>query len=178
VTTLKVAPCSAAVELVGLLDSPEIAELIADLEATRWTGRPGYPIRAMVGMALAKSLYALPTWTRTVRLVREHAALRAPHLAVKATLRANGRAIASPRSCGSTSTCSTPASTPCSPACASRTPAWVRTSPSMARTFRHMRLVLAALRWRYRHDWCQTPTPRRDDPSRQIQGPMYQDSGA
>jgi hypothetical protein len=26
------------------LDSPEIAELIADLEATRWTGRPGYPI--------------------------------------------------------------------------------------------------------------------------------------
>ncbi|MDQ6749181.1 MAG: transposase [Actinomycetota bacterium] len=28
-------------------------------------------------MALAKSLYAIPTWTRTVRLVREHAALRA-----------------------------------------------------------------------------------------------------
>jgi hypothetical protein len=32
------------------------AELIADLEATRWTGRPGYPIRAMIGMALAKSI--------------------------------------------------------------------------------------------------------------------------
>ncbi len=31
----------------------------------------------MVGMALAKSLYAIPTWTRTVRLVREHAALEA-----------------------------------------------------------------------------------------------------
>jgi transposase len=31
----------------------------------------------MVGMALAKSLYAIPTWTRTVRLVREHAALQA-----------------------------------------------------------------------------------------------------
>jgi hypothetical protein len=31
----------------------------------------------MVGMALAKSLYALPTWTRTVRLVREHPALTA-----------------------------------------------------------------------------------------------------
>jgi hypothetical protein len=30
----------------------------------------------MVGMALAKSLYAIPTWTRTVRLVAEHAALR------------------------------------------------------------------------------------------------------
>lgn len=37
---------------------------------------PRYPIRAMVGMALAKSLYALPTWTRTVRLVTEHAGLR------------------------------------------------------------------------------------------------------
>jgi hypothetical protein len=30
----------------------------------------------MVGMALAKSLYTLPTWTRTVALVGEHAALR------------------------------------------------------------------------------------------------------
>jgi DDE family transposase len=51
--------------------------LIADLEATCWTGRPGYPIRAMVGMALAKSLYAIPTWTRTVALVSEHAGLLA-----------------------------------------------------------------------------------------------------
>jgi IS5 family transposase len=72
-----VAPRSAAVELGGLLDSPEIAGLIVDLEATRWTGRPGYPIRAMVGMALAKSIYAIPTWTRTVALVREHARLLA-----------------------------------------------------------------------------------------------------
>ncbi len=31
----------------------------------------------MVGMALAKSLYAIPTWTRTVALVREHPALAA-----------------------------------------------------------------------------------------------------
>jgi hypothetical protein len=30
----------------------------------------------MIGMALAKSIYAVPTWTRTVALVREHAALR------------------------------------------------------------------------------------------------------
>ena len=53
--------------LSGLLAAPEIAGLIADLEATRWTGRPGYPVRAMVGMALVKSLHCLPTWTRTVR---------------------------------------------------------------------------------------------------------------
>lgn len=73
----EVAPRSAAAELAGLLESPEIADLIRELDATRWTGRPGYPIRSLIGMALAKSLYAIPTWTRTVRLVREHAALRA-----------------------------------------------------------------------------------------------------
>jgi hypothetical protein len=56
-----VAPRSDAVQLSVLLDSPEIAQLVGELEATRWTGRPGYPIRTMVGMALAKSLYTLPT---------------------------------------------------------------------------------------------------------------------
>lgn len=73
----KVPAVSAAAQLAGLLASPEVTRLVAELEATRWTGRPGYPVRSMVGMALAKSLYALPTWTRTVRLVREHDALKA-----------------------------------------------------------------------------------------------------
>jgi hypothetical protein len=59
-----------------LLDSPEVGRLVADLDATRWTGRPGYPIRTMIGLSLVKSVYALPTWTRTVRLVAEHSALR------------------------------------------------------------------------------------------------------
>lgn len=36
-----------------------------------------YPIRAMVGMALAKSMYAIPTWSRTARLVAEHPGLQA-----------------------------------------------------------------------------------------------------
>jgi hypothetical protein len=63
-------------QLAEVLDSPEIAALVCELESTRWTGRPGYPIRSMIGMALAKSIYAVPTWTRTVALVREHAALR------------------------------------------------------------------------------------------------------
>jgi hypothetical protein len=67
---------STAQELSALLDSPEIRQLIADLEETRWTGRPGYPIRVMVGLALAKSLYALPTWTKVVALVGEHWALQ------------------------------------------------------------------------------------------------------
>lgn len=72
-----VPPRRDAQQLADLLDSPEIKRLISDLEATRWTGRPGYPIRAMVGMALAKSLYALPTWSRTARLVNDHVGLQA-----------------------------------------------------------------------------------------------------
>lgn len=67
-----VAGRSASAELMQLLNSPEIAGLISDLEATRWTGRPGYPIRTMVGLCLAKSLYAIPTWTKVVALVGEH----------------------------------------------------------------------------------------------------------
>jgi transposase len=76
VAVQKVPAVSAAGQLADLLDSPEIAALVSELEATRWTGRPGYPLRSLVGMALAKSLYAIPTWTKTVALVREHVALR------------------------------------------------------------------------------------------------------
>jgi len=67
---------TASAALKSLLDSPEIGRLIEELQATRWTGRPGYPIRTMIGLALAKSLYALPTWTKTVALVGEHVALQ------------------------------------------------------------------------------------------------------
>src|SRR5204862_1004083 len=72
-------------------------------EATRWTGRPGYPVRAMVGLTLIKSIYTLPTWTRTLALVRDHAALRdtlgavpSVHAAYRFTvkLRRNGDALA------------------------------------------------------------------------------------
>jgi IS5 family transposase len=77
VTTKTVARRSVAEDLSRILESPEVSCLIDELDATRQTGRPGYPLRVMVGMALAKSLYALPTWTRTVRLVREHPALQA-----------------------------------------------------------------------------------------------------
>jgi hypothetical protein len=67
-----VAGGAASAALKGLLDSPEIGHLIEELRATRWTGRPGYPVRTMVGLALAKSLYALPTWTKVVALVADH----------------------------------------------------------------------------------------------------------
>src|ERR1022692_427532 len=66
-----------AAQIGTLLASPEIAGLITRLAETRWTGRPGYPLRALVGLALVKSLYTIPTWTRTVALVADHAALRA-----------------------------------------------------------------------------------------------------
>jgi transposase len=65
-----------AAQIAALLDLPEIRQLIADLDETRWTGRPGYPIQTMVGAALVKAVYCLPTWTRTARLITEHAALR------------------------------------------------------------------------------------------------------
>ena len=63
---------AASAVLKSLLDSPEMGRLIEELQATRWTGRPGYPLRAMLGLALAKSLYAIPTWTKTVALVADH----------------------------------------------------------------------------------------------------------
>lgn len=69
-------PRRRADELAAILDSAEIQRLIEDLEATKWTGRPGYPTRALLGVALAKSLYAIPTWSRTVALVHEHEALQ------------------------------------------------------------------------------------------------------
>ncbi len=76
-TTQNVARRSVASDLSGILASSEISNLIEELQTTRSTGRPGYSLRTMVGMALAKSMYAIPTWTRTVALVREHRELAA-----------------------------------------------------------------------------------------------------
>ena len=39
--TAKVPPLSAVGQLAEVLDSPEIAALVSELESTRWTGRPG-----------------------------------------------------------------------------------------------------------------------------------------
>jgi hypothetical protein len=67
---------SAAAEISTLLDSAEIAVLVAELNELRWTGRKGYGARMLLGACLVRSLYAIPTWTRTVRLIAEHAALQ------------------------------------------------------------------------------------------------------
>jgi hypothetical protein len=76
-TVQNVARRSVAADLSAVLASPEVVRLIGELQDTRLTGRPGYSLQAMVGMALAKSMYAIPTWTRTVALVREHSELAA-----------------------------------------------------------------------------------------------------
>ena len=67
---------SAAHEVSALLDSIELADLIREFDALRWTGRKGYGSRALVGACLVKSLYAIPTWSRTAALIAEHDALR------------------------------------------------------------------------------------------------------
>lgn len=74
-TTINIASrCAETLSII--LDSIEIADLIEQLEILRWTGRPGYSTRTLMGVVLAKSLYALPTWTRTLTLIRDHAGLR------------------------------------------------------------------------------------------------------
>jgi hypothetical protein len=55
---------------------PEVSALVAELDGLRWTGRRGYGSRALVGACLVKSLYALPTWSRTARLIAEHEGLQ------------------------------------------------------------------------------------------------------
>jgi hypothetical protein len=71
-----VPPGHDARQVAALLALPEIIQFISDLDDLRWTGRPGNGSRVLVGAALAKAVYALPTWTRTARLIAEHAVLR------------------------------------------------------------------------------------------------------
>jgi IS5 family transposase len=74
---LAVPTVAPSAEIAEILDSPEVSALVAELDALRWTGRRGYGARALVGACLVKSLYAIPTWTRTARLIAEHDALQA-----------------------------------------------------------------------------------------------------
>lgn len=74
--TGKVARRADASEIAALLDSPEVAALIEQLDGLRWTGRKGYGARALVGACLVKTLYALPTWTRAASLIADHRGLQ------------------------------------------------------------------------------------------------------
>jgi transposase, IS5 family len=67
---------ASATTVERILDSPEVASLIRNIEGARWTGRKGYAVRALVGACLVKALYAIPTWSKTASLIAEHEALR------------------------------------------------------------------------------------------------------
>ena len=66
---------SVATEVATILDSPEVAALVAELDALRFVGRRGYGSRALLGACIVKALYALPTWTRVTDLIAEHPGL-------------------------------------------------------------------------------------------------------
>lgn len=65
-----------AERIAAILDYPEFTEFIKDIEASRWTGRPGYPVRSLVGACLAKTLYEIDCWSKVARLINEHEALQ------------------------------------------------------------------------------------------------------
>ena len=65
-----------ASDIHSIVRSREVGSLVDGLERSRRTGRPGYGSRALIGVCVARSVYGLPTWVRTTRLVAEHAALR------------------------------------------------------------------------------------------------------
>jgi len=69
----KVARRTVVSDVAALLDSPEVAALIAGIDdAGDKRGRKGYGARALVGACLVKSLFALPTWTWVAALIAEH----------------------------------------------------------------------------------------------------------
>lgn len=69
----KVARRTVVADVAALLDSPEIAALIADLDAAGSPrGRKGYGAKALLGACLIKSLFSLPTWTFVAALIAEH----------------------------------------------------------------------------------------------------------
>jgi hypothetical protein len=76
--TGKVARRTAVGDVAELLDSPEIAALISEIDASGdRRGRKGFGTRALIGACLVKTLFALPTWTWVAALIAEHAGLQA-----------------------------------------------------------------------------------------------------
>jgi hypothetical protein len=73
----KVARRTVVADVTALLDSPELAALVAELdESGDKRGRKGYGARALLGACLVKSMFALPTWTFVAALIAEHPGLQ------------------------------------------------------------------------------------------------------
>ena len=74
--TAKVTQQHDAESVRALLGLPEIRQFVSNLDHLHETGRPGFGPAVLVGAALVKAVYCLPTWSRTARLIAEHDALR------------------------------------------------------------------------------------------------------
>lgn len=73
----KVARRAVVSDVAAILDSPEVQDLIAAVEAIGdRRGRKGYGTRALIGAVLVRGIYGFPSWTWTAALIREHPALR------------------------------------------------------------------------------------------------------
>lgn len=59
-----------------LLDSREIIDFVSELNFLKWTGRPGYSTRTLIGVILTRFLFEETTWTRTLDLIQDHPKLR------------------------------------------------------------------------------------------------------
>ena len=62
--------------LAQILEFDAVQGLIADLEAARWTGRKGYPIRVKFAALLAQYVYVIPTITGLVRSLKDNPKLQ------------------------------------------------------------------------------------------------------
>lgn len=73
----KIARRTVVSDVAALLDSPEIASFIAEIDgAGDNRGRKGYGARTLVGACLVKALFGLPTWTIVAALIAEHQGLQ------------------------------------------------------------------------------------------------------
>jgi len=64
-------------EVAAILNSPEVLDLIAAVEAVGdKRGRKGFGARTLVGACFIKGLFALPTWTWVAGLIAEHPGLQ------------------------------------------------------------------------------------------------------
>jgi hypothetical protein len=48
-------------DVAAILDSPEVVELVARIDGLKLRKRRGYGTRTLLGAALVRSIYALPT---------------------------------------------------------------------------------------------------------------------
>ena len=62
--------------VAAILAKTAALDLINDLEYRRWTGRPGYPVRSLVGAFVTRDAYRLRSLTQAVRLIARHQGLQ------------------------------------------------------------------------------------------------------